>query len=85
MLLIFMKCLRFDDGKSSCQVPKGVIRVQAPRSHRSKDNFIDTERALILSIPTAKVTGIDLGLGHITKAKRKNRTGLMDCRVGDAI
>ncbi|CAB1060335.1 hypothetical protein D1BOALGB6SA_5101 [Olavius sp. associated proteobacterium Delta 1] len=43
-----------------------------------------TERALIRAIPSAKVTAIDLGSGQITTAKRKDRTGLVDYRVGDA-
>ncbi|MGD9365919.1 MAG: methyltransferase domain-containing protein [Desulfobacteraceae bacterium] len=43
-----------------------------------------TERALIRSIPNAKITGIDLGLGQIATAKRKDRSGLVDFRVGDA-
>jgi len=43
-----------------------------------------TERALIRSIPSAKVTAIDLGSGQITTAKRKDRTGFVDYQVGDA-
>jgi len=42
-----------------------------------------TERALIRSIPSAKVTAIDLGSGQITTAKWKDRTGLVDYQVGD--
>lgn len=43
-----------------------------------------TERVLIELIPSAKVTAIDLGLGQITTAKRKDPTGLLEYRVGNA-
>jgi len=43
-----------------------------------------TERALIRSVPSARVTAIDLGSGQIATAKRKDRTGLVDYRAGDA-
>lgn len=43
-----------------------------------------TERALIHAIPSARVTAIDLGSGQIATAKRKDRTGLVDYRVGNA-
>ena len=43
-----------------------------------------TERALVHSVPSAKVTAIDLGSGQISTAKWKDRTGLVDYQVGDA-
>lgn len=43
-----------------------------------------TERALIRATPSARVTAIDLGSGQIATARRKDRTGLVDYRVGNA-
>jgi ubiquinone/menaquinone biosynthesis C-methylase UbiE len=43
-----------------------------------------TERALIRAMPSARVTAIDLGSGQIARAKRKDRQGLVDYRVGNA-
>ena len=43
-----------------------------------------TERAIIRATPTARVTAVDLSPGQIATARRKDRTGLVDYRVGDA-
>ncbi len=43
-----------------------------------------TERAIVRATPAARVTAVDLGSGQIATARRKDRTGLVDYRVGDA-
>jgi ubiquinone/menaquinone biosynthesis C-methylase UbiE len=43
-----------------------------------------TERALNRAVPSARVTAIDLGSGQIATARRKDRMGLVDYRVGNA-
>jgi len=43
-----------------------------------------TERALVEAVPSAGVTAMDLGTGQVETAKRKDRAGRIDFRVGDA-
>ena len=43
-----------------------------------------TELALIHAQPSAQITAIDLGSGQIATAKQKDKSGLIDFRIGNA-
>jgi demethylmenaquinone methyltransferase/2-methoxy-6-polyprenyl-1,4-benzoquinol methylase len=43
-----------------------------------------TERALIAAVPTARMTALDLGGGQLARARRKDRSGTIDYRLGNA-
>jgi len=43
-----------------------------------------TERSLAAAVPSARITAIDLGAGQVATAMRKDRTGRVDYRVGNA-
>jgi len=43
-----------------------------------------TERTLLDLVPDVEVTAVDLGTGQVARARRKDRSGRVDYRVGDA-
>lgn len=43
-----------------------------------------TERTLIRQVPDAKIIAVDLGAGQIATAKRKDKSGKIDFRAGNA-
>jgi demethylmenaquinone methyltransferase/2-methoxy-6-polyprenyl-1,4-benzoquinol methylase len=43
-----------------------------------------TDRALLALVPTVRITGIDLGRGQLSRARRKDATGQIVYRLADA-